>query len=348
MSLTSCIRRAMPLPVLSILAVLAAFDVPHLGAQEPKPRTVRLNCTVEPFARVHLVARVPGYLKKVNADIGDRVQRGDVLAVVDARLEELEYKLAQAVVQRAQGEVQYTDASVAVAQSTLDGARGLIAQRKSELDRARAWAGDREMVLKRNQQLFATRSIEEHLVDEARKHLDKARAAATAAEGALANAKADVAVKESNVAKARAAHTVAAARVKEATASLEKAQLMVDFASVRAPFDGVITQRNYFEFDYVRSPDTPGQQPIFVIERMDKMRVLLDVPDRYLPYIKRGDAVSLSFEEPIGQVKGAKISRLGGSEDPKTRTMRIEIDVPNPDRKLWAGMTGTATLQLPR
>ncbi len=62
----------------------------------------------------------------------------------------------------------------------------------------------------------------------------------------------------------------------------------------------------------------------------------------------RGDTVKLTFDALPGVTVQGKLSRLAASEDPRTLTMRVEVDVANADGRLRSGMPGTATLELPR
>src|SRR5262249_33595856 len=79
----------------------------------------------------------------------------------------------------------------------------------------------------------------------------------------------------------------------------------------------------------------------------DRMLVVVDVPGRDVLLTEPGVPVDLAIDAvPRAQLSGCKVSRVGFALDPKTRTMRAEIDVPNPNQQLRPGMFGTATLHL--
>ena len=83
------------------------------------------------------------------------------------------------------------------------------------------------------------------------------------------------------------------------------------------------------------------------MDRTDKMRIVVQIPDRDVPYVDNGDPVSftidaLSHHAPF---KGV-ISRFAEAEDPGTRTMRTEVDVDNSDGKLRRNMYGQVKLVL--
>jgi HlyD family secretion protein len=78
----------------------------------------------------------------------------------------------------------------------------------------------------------------------------------------------------------------------------------------------------------------------------DKVRVVTYVPDRDVPYTDVGDEAEIRLDALPGEVFKGKVSRFSETEDPQSRTMRTEIDLPNPDGRLREGMYGIATIIL--
>ena len=76
------------------------------------------------------------------------------------------------------------------------------------------------------------------------------------------------------------------------------------------------------------------------------MRTIVLVPDRDVPYCKVGDPATVTLDALAGRVFKGKVSRISESEDLNDRTMRVEIDLPNPDRVLRDGMFGRAAILL--
>src|SRR5262249_4890633 len=132
-----------------------------------------------------------------------------------------------------------------------------------------------------------------------------------------------------------------------AEADLEKAQVMVKFATIVSPYDGVITERNFFRGDFVKSAAQGGsQRPLFTVECTDKMRIVTQVPDRDVPFTDPGDEAVVKLDALPGEVFKAHVSRMAHSEDPQTRLMRVEIDLDNPKGKIRQGMYGQVTIIL--
>ena len=86
--------------------------------------------------------------------------------------------------------------------------------------------------------------------------------------------------------------------------------------------------------------------PMLTIDRTDKMRVVVQIPDRDAPFADPGDEAIIEIVTLPGQKFKAPIARIADSEDAQTRMMRIEIDLPNPTGKLRQGMYGYVTITL--
>ncbi len=154
-----------------------------------------------------------------------------------------------------------------------------------------------------------------------------------AAEAKVRQAKADVA-------EARAAVRVAEAR-------LERAKVLAGYTRITAPFDGVVTRRNFHPGAFIRSAadGTPGTAPDGDADRPDAGRDPGARPRRPAARRRRQGHARGGCLERAGDSRGV-VARLGKSEDPTTRTMRAEVDLPNPDGLLVEGMYGRATIEL--
>jgi RND family efflux transporter MFP subunit len=82
------------------------------------------------------------------------------------------------------------------------------------------------------------------------------------------------------------------------------------------------------------------------VQRADRVRVVVQIPDRDVPVTERGAPVDIKFNALPGQRFAAKVSRIGFAEDENTRTMPVEIDVPNPQGLLRPGMFGSVIVHL--
>src|SRR5439155_8378469 len=104
--------------------------------------------------------------------------------------------------------------------------------------------------------------------------------------------------------------------------------------------------------DFIRSADQGGVVPLLAVERTDLMRVVVQVPDRDVPYVSTKASAIVEIDALPGVVFETKgesevaVSRWADAEDPTTRTMRTEVDVKNPDGLLRHGMYGRVALTL--
>jgi len=303
--------------------------------------------TVRPIDQEEIFAPVPGVLKKLTVDLGSRVKRGDVLAEIDAPLLALGEKLATVAVTQAKGQVQEVEARGTTARAEVEVAKTFVHEKEATLDSAKVAVIFHQRDLERMRDLQAAAVISKEHLDKQMRQLETARAQASAAEAALANAKADVKVKQSKVAQAEAALTTAKANLQTAEIMLEKARHSLSLTRIVAPFDGVVTQRNYRAGHILRTGDQAGRLPLVTIVRIDIVRVVVDVPGTAVPLTEPGLPVDLTvFAVPEVRLTGYKVSRIGYVEDEKTGTMRAEIDVPNPKQFLRPGMRANATIHL--
>jgi RND family efflux transporter MFP subunit len=328
-----------------------APDVPSVQVVLPRvgdmDRTTTQPGTVQACEFANLYAGVSGYLKTQTVDIGDRIERGQVLAKVDVPDLEKQVQKCNAALAQAQARVKQMQAHVTSAEADLKAAEaGVVLAEATQKSRV-AELAFRQKQFDRMKQLFHERSIDERLVDEHQERRDAAKEAERAARAGIDNANAQVAAMQAKIEQAKADVLEAQAEVLVAQADLEKAQVMVQFATIVAPFKGVITHRSFFPGDYVRAAtEGASHLPLLTLERTDRMRVVVHVPDRDVPYTDPGDPAEVELDALPGEKFSGKVSRIASSEDPGTRLMHIEIDLPNPTGKICQGMYGRVKIIL--
>ena len=145
-----------------------------------------------------------------------------------------------------------------------------------------------------------------------------------AAVEAIGAAKQKEAAARARVKQAQADLKYARAEVETAKARLEKSQVLLDYTVIRSPYTGVITKRNFFPGDFIRSADAGGERvPVLAVERTDVMRIVIQVPERDVPFVARGNpAVSKSMpcRAWCSKRMGPKKSRCLGWRRPRIRT----------------------------
>lgn len=309
-----------------------------------------------------LFSRVGGYVQDINSvdgkeiDIGSLVKKNMPLAVI--AIPELQDELTEKVakVELAKSEVEQAEAAITQSEA-------LIKQRMSEVKQAKSQKAEKQALLdlqqtkyQRIQLLVKNGSIGKEISDEA-------EFAAKAAQSALESVAADVKAAESNVAAAQAGKVKAiadkasaTANLKVATAIAKRAQTMIGFATIRAPFDGIITKRYVDHGAFVRpATSSSGVMPLFEVSRIDKVRVVVSVPNTHAARVLEGQKVMFYN---IGGLPGVgvegTISRSSNTLDTKSRMMRADIEFKNPVQSISSkeklnlkpGMYGTVSVQV--
>lgn len=309
--------------------------------------------TVEPFESADLYAKISGFLVEQNVDIGYPVKAGDILARIAVPEYEKQVKQDTADVVRSEARVEQMTAAIVTAEADLGAATAAIAFAQAEKKSKASFRKYREQERDRILELVAGKSLERRLGEEQENHYQSAVAAESASIEAIVVAQQKERAARARVKQAEADLKYVQAEVESAKAKLEKSQAILDFAVIRSPYTGVVTKRNFHPGDFIRSADSGGDRtPVLSVERTDVMRVVVQVPERDVPFVDRGDPAVVEVDALPGVVYKSRgddkveISRLAASEDPHTRMMRTEVHVANTDGKLRRGMFGRVLLTL--
>jgi RND family efflux transporter MFP subunit len=138
----------------------------------------------------------------------------------------------------------------------------------------------------------------------------------------------------------------AQASLASAQANTARLRNLQNFNRVVAPFDGVITSRNIDMGDLVDAGNGGVGKALFTIAQIDPLRLYVFVPQVYARQIKIGDEVTVSMAEHQGGEYKGTVARTARAIDTVTRTMQVEIRVPNPSDALIAGAYVQATLPI--
>ncbi|NND99193.1 MAG: efflux RND transporter periplasmic adaptor subunit [Pirellulaceae bacterium] len=315
-------------------------------AQQDVQRKSTQPATVHAYYSAEIQAKVSGYVKELKVDIGDVVQAGDVLAVIDVPEMQLQLKIAEAKVQLFQAQETQAEAGLELSAAQVKSSQAKLAQAKSEAASVDASVAAAEAEFNRTQDLVDRQSLQNRVLDEVRKKRDSEIARQDAVKSAVTSAEADVTVARAQQSAAEAKLKASKAETVIAQRQLAELQVMVDYATLKAPFPGIVTDRNIDPGDMIRVGH-PMDQPLFVVSQVDMLRIHIPVPETDAAHVDRGDAVTLSFPSfPAEQAVTATLTRIAGSLDPSTRTMLVEAEVENSDGKLLPGMFGQASITL--
>ena len=195
--------------------------------------------------------------------------------------------------------------------------------------------------------MVANGSLTEKLGDETLNQLHAAEASREASAAAIKSAEAAAREARANVKKAEADQAAAESRVGVTKADLAHANTMLGYATIRSPFDGVVTKRLVDTGHFVQ-PATSSGAPLMVVARTDRVRIYVDIPELEATSVDVGDPATISIQAMPGKNVSAAVTRTSWSLDAANRALRAEIDLPNTDSLFRPGMYASATIERER
>ncbi len=305
--------------------------------------TVDQPGTVHPFEVTPVVAKLSGYVTAVNVDLGDAVTAGQVLAEVSIPELAQEKKQKEATVALAKAEVTQAERAVDEAAARVASADAMTAEAKAGLVRLDADTDRWDSELKRVQGLVSGRIVEAQIGDEAIKQVQSARAAKREGEAKVTSAQA--LAREATSRKARAEADVAAAAAKRAVADAEVNRLaeLLKYTQVRAPYAGVVTARAVHT-GHLLQPNASKMDALFTVARLDTVRVFVEVPEASAGVATVGAACVVRVPALKNREFAAAVTRTARVLNGESRTLKVEIDLPNPDAVLRPGFYVTVKI----
>ena len=126
----------------------------------------------------------------------------------------------------------------------------------------------------------------------------------------------------------------------------QEVKAMENYLIIRAPFSGVITDRNTDVGTYVGPAGKGSEQPLLILQKDEKLRLVLAIPEAHTPYVQLGDTVKFSAKSIPQKVFIGIVARRAGALDTKLRAERVEVDIQNSDRLLLPRMIVDANITL--
>jgi RND family efflux transporter MFP subunit len=153
--------------------------------------------------------------------------------------------------------------------------------------------------------------------------------------------------KKAGDASAQAQLEAARAQVNSDQADVDRLTAFEQFKHVTAPYAGTIVERRIDIGNLVTAGSSSSTTSLYRMAQDDPIRVFVDVPQSAAPdLMKVGVAAKIFTNEPSGQPIVGNITRTSDAIDPKARTFRAELDIPNPDRRLVPGLYVQVGFQL--
>ena len=230
---------------------------------------------IQPYVKAMIYARVSGYLKSWNTDIGARVKPNDVLATIETP--ELDQQLAQARASWTSAKANYDIAAITA---------------------------------ERDNTLLQKQSISQQIADQT-----------------AADAQAKKAIMDADQAYVR------------------QLEAMQSFKQLLAPFDGIVTARNT-DIGALINAGSAGQ-PLFELSDLDRVRIYVQVPQAFTGQLHPGLNATLELPQYPGQKFNATLVTMSGAINAASRSMQVELQADNSDRKLAGGAYCRVDFQIP-
>lgn len=289
----------------------ASADVaPHAAVVQvrraPLSNTLSIAGEFLPYQEVELHAKVSGYIRNINVDIGDRVRKGQVLAI-------LEIPELVAQLQAAGAGVRHSQEEITRAQNDVS---------RAEADHAALHAGAARL---RQASEARPGLIAEQELDDATAKDRSAEAQVEAAKSALSASR-----QQLEVSQADERHYAA----------------LSEYSRITAPFDGVVTWRYADTGSLIQAgTSNVSSMPVVKLSQANVLRLRIPVPESLAASVRDGEPADIRVKATDEHFSG-KIIRSTDSLDRSTRTMQVEVDVPNQDYKLTPGMYADVSLRI--
>ena len=154
-------------------------------------------------------------------------------------------------------------------------------------------------------------------------------------------------VSQQEVDEKRSASDQAVSNLAAAVANVQRLSQLQGFKKLVAPTDGVITRRNVDTGDLIDAGATGGlTRALFIVTQTDPLRLYINVPQSYAQLIKVGQSVVVTQAELSGQKFEGKVARTGASIDTQSRTLQVEVSLPNKEGILLPGAFVQVSLPL--
>jgi membrane fusion protein (multidrug efflux system) len=274
-------------------------------------RQLKLPGELRAYQDVAIYPKVQGFVETLNVDRGSVVKRGQVLIRMSAP--ELASRTAEAQARVGATKDQRLEMEARVRS---------VREQKSE---AAAKLSADEGTYRRLKAASATPGVvAENDVDIARQNVEADRA--------------HIRLLEENEKAAQAVVQSQSENEKAAVSSARSVRDIESYLIIRAPFDGIITERNVNNGSLAGPSSGGSGAPMLRIQQISKLRLVVAVPEADIAGITRGDRISFTVPAYPGETFSGVVARISHTLDEKTRSMPVEVDVVNDSARLAPGM----------
>jgi len=292
------------------------------------PGQLTVPGTTSPITEAYIYARANGYLRKRFVDIGDHVKKGQLLAIIDAPDLDAQVDQAREQLRQAESQVSQQQAQLALNRVTWERWRTLVA--KGVFSRQDGDQREADYLAQAAVVASAQRNVESYRANLRRSIALQGYERVTAPfDGVITQRNSDVG--------ALVGASGAAASMPSSSSQTPSGGSANVGSSNTSGSSGTANQS--------AAPATGQAQggALFGIAQLDKLRILVSVPEGYASSIQQGMPAQIFVQERAGKPISGTVARAAGSIDQNSRTMLTEIDVDNKSGSLFPGMYAVVT-----
>lgn len=284
-------------------------------------------CVLEPLERAELNSRLPGIVKKITKNIGDKITANELLLELDVPDVKADVDLKKQMVRQKEIEFKTAQANLEKSKAGILTANSRIKQAESSLIQANAISEFRSKRLERFQILAKDESISSGLLDEQNREYQAALAGVEVARAGIEQAKGSLKEKELEIIASQAELDQRKFGIDVAIKEMEKSQAQLGLAKINAPFDGIVVRRTADAGDFVSPPSGVAKDPILVVVSDQHLRVTARFPDTIVAGLSNKTPVEINFSQfPDLVIKGT-ITRFSPLINATDRSVAIEVDL---------------------
>ena len=306
----------------------------------------KFSGSLKPMSEFNLSFKVGGSIDKIYVKTGDKVKKGQLLAVLDKNNYKLQVQQAEAMYEQVKvsalgGDLRIDEANTGIAQAKtgITQAKSAIEQAEAAYNRALSIQNTASKDYERYRQLYLNDSIAQNIFDNSKAGLEQATAAVEQAKATVEQAKAVyaqvIAKKEQTqtlLEQSKAGRVAINSNLKSATTQLELAKLQLSYTELRAPEDGTVAIKKVEENENIGAGST-----IFRIDVDQKLQAEIYVSESVINEIKLGDMAEI-FIASLNKNYPGTVVEIGSSSTGYGGTYLVKIAIDNFSSELKVGM----------
>jgi HlyD family secretion protein len=278
---------------------------------------------------------------------GDRVESGEIIAVLDSSVLQDQLNEARSQLSSAQAQLSSAKAQLGSAQAQVESARSGVEQKQALLSQQKAVLAEAESNFQRYQNLRKEGVISQQDLESRSTSAVSARESVSVAQSNISSAQSEVVKAQAGVNQAQAGVSQAQAGIQSAVTRIQQLETKIAQTNVRAPASGILTEKNPSNTKEVvvsKVGELTGSNPLFYIERDGSLELQVTVPENILAQVRVGSAAKITSDADSRiQVQG-RVRDINPVVNQQTRQATVKIDLPEsglfkPGQALKANIT---------